>query len=102
MTVEEAIERLLEGRPWLYCPHCEDGTVRIEGGKGTDQCPSCDGFCSILDPDYAEACRLTGKEVPTERTGIHGYRIPISKIIECNSMADMSAIDAMGFKVIVE
>jgi hypothetical protein len=70
MTVEDAIERVLQGGAWVECPAClGEGTVRIEGGRGWDGCVPCEGFGSVVELDYLEACQLLGKDPPERDRG---------------------------------
>lgn len=103
MTKEEAVEIILKGGPWVVCDTCDaSGQVRIEGGKGTDSCQTCDGYASFMNPDYVEACYILGMEVPTIRTAPFAHIIPLTKILEMTSMKDTREIEERGFKIVIE
>ena len=70
MTPEEAAEVILNGVVWVLCTEdrCDDGQVRIEGGRGHDICINCVGYGSVVDADYVKACKVLGLPIP-ERAG---------------------------------
>ena len=64
MTLEEAVERILQGEPFAHCGPC-DGMGLIEN----EPCPRCQGMGSCIDPRYAEACQLLGRPLPENKKG---------------------------------
>lgn len=75
MTIEEAGQRVLEGKPWLQCGVCtgnglvhtidpeDDNGENCAGCRGED-CSACHGSGSVLDPSFAEACELLKMPTP--------------------------------------
>jgi len=78
MTLEEAGQRLLEGEPWVVCPHCDGGSYEPGSIAQTavgdpnhpgvymtnTPCSVCKGFSTTLDPLYEQACLLLDRGIP--------------------------------------
>lgn len=86
MTLEEAVERVLQGATYLPCTECEgacfSGPIqRLEDYGGIHgrifiraACTTCEGHGSLLDPVYAFACGMSGALLP-ERPFSQGYSL---------------------------
>jgi hypothetical protein len=54
MTEAEAVERILEGEPWVRCT-CDESRYN---------CHWCQGVGYVLDIKYAEACVVLKRQAP--------------------------------------
>jgi hypothetical protein len=69
MTKEEAVELLLDGKPWLPCPRRVSSDELAINLTDEEKCPDCGGrghHWRIENARYAEACLMLGLETPKE------------------------------------
>jgi hypothetical protein len=83
VTPEEAVERILQGVPWVMCKTCKntgnDPRMTAEYAEAArtarpfeevrfedyhKDCPDCGGAGSHFEPKYVEACEVLNKPLP--------------------------------------
>lgn len=71
MTLEEAVEVILAGSPFIMCEDCagrgwffDVSKLTPEGAKIPQMCHPCHMAGQVVRPEYRQACKLLGRPTP--------------------------------------
>jgi hypothetical protein len=82
MTLEEAVEVILQGNPFVECKSCggmgyffNSLEVDENGEKMPRLCPPCNMTGQVVRAEYRKACNVLGRPVPKVEVKYHSHRM---------------------------